>query len=71
LKTAAKSERFFLVDAVRILTAILLPPVSVFLTVGATGHFWLSIVLTLLGFLPGMVHAIWLLTVRGLVGGGP
>lgn len=45
---------------VKILFAIFLPPVGAFLQVGLTVHFFLNILLTLLGGLPGMVHAIWL-----------
>jgi uncharacterized membrane protein YqaE (UPF0057 family) len=45
-------------DLVRILLAVLLPPLGVFLQVGLGLHFWLNIVLTLLGYLPGLVHAI-------------
>lgn len=44
-----------------ILLAIFLPPISAFLSVGFGLHFWLNILLTLLGGLPGSVHAIWLL----------
>ena len=47
-------------DIVRILLAIFLPPVAAFLQVGLSLHFFLNIVLTLLGGLPGMVHALWL-----------
>ena len=67
---ARRREGFFLIDAVRILCSFLLPPVAVYLTVGFAGHFWLSVLLTLLGFFPGMVHAIWLLTARGGLAGG-
>jgi uncharacterized membrane protein YqaE (UPF0057 family) len=66
LKATAKREGFFLIDAVRILCAILLPPLAVYLTVGFTRQFWVSLVLTLLGFVPGIVHAIWLLTERSI-----
>jgi uncharacterized membrane protein YqaE (UPF0057 family) len=69
LKGTLKRQGFFLTDALRILCAFLLPPLSVFLTVGLTGQFWLSIVLTLLGYVPGMVHAIWLLASRGAIAG--
>ncbi len=48
-------------DLLRIILAIFLPPLSVFLTVGIGFHFWINILLTLLGGLPGMVHAIWVL----------
>ena len=48
-------------NIVRILLAIFLPPVAAFLQVGFGLHFWLNILLTLLGGLPGMVHALWLI----------
>lgn len=40
------------------LLAILLPPFAVYLKEGAGGHFWLNILLTLLFYLPGLVHAL-------------
>ncbi len=48
-------------DIVRILIAILLPPLGVFLQVGLGLHFWLNILLTLLGYIPGIIHAIWVI----------
>jgi uncharacterized membrane protein YqaE (UPF0057 family) len=48
----------------RVLLAILLPPVGVFLTVGFGGQFWLNILLTLLGYIPGIVHAVWIIARR-------
>ena len=47
-------------DLVKIILAIFLPPVAAFLQVGFSLHFFVNIVLTLLGGLPGMVHALWL-----------
>ncbi len=47
-------------DLLRIIAAIFLPPLAAFLTVGFGLHFWINILLTLLGFLPGMIHALWL-----------
>jgi uncharacterized membrane protein YqaE (UPF0057 family) len=44
----------------KIILAIFLPPVAAFLQVGIGLHFWLNILLTLLGGLPGMIHALWL-----------
>ena len=46
-------------DLLRILLALLLPPLGVFLQVGLGLHFWLNIPLTLLGYLPGIIHAVW------------
>jgi uncharacterized membrane protein YqaE (UPF0057 family) len=65
LKATASREGFFLIEAVRILSAIVCPPLAVYLTAGLTGEFWLNLLLTVLGYVPGMVHAIWLLTTRG------
>ena len=51
-------------DVLRILLAILLPPVGVFLQVGLGLHFWLNILLTLLGYVPGIIHAVWIIARR-------
>lgn len=51
-------------DLVRILIAILLPPLGVFLQVGIGPQFWLNILLTLLGYVPGIVHAVWIIAKR-------
>ena len=48
-------------DLLRIIIAILLPPLGVFLQVGIGMQFWINIVLTLLGYIPGIVHAIWVI----------
>lgn len=52
-------------DLFRIILSILLPPLGVFLQVGIGLHFWLNIVLTLFGYVPGLVHAIWIIATRG------
>lgn len=46
---------------IQILLAIFIPPLGVFLAVGLTGAFWLNILLTLLGYVPGLIHAIWVI----------
>ena len=48
-------------DILRIIIAVLLPPLGVFLQVGLGKHFWINIILTLLGYLPGIVHAIYII----------
>jgi uncharacterized membrane protein YqaE (UPF0057 family) len=48
-------------DIFKIIFAILLPPVGVFLEVGLKGHFWLNILLTLLGYIPGIIHALYVI----------
>ena len=48
-------------DLFRIIIAILLPPLGVFLQVGISVQFWINVVLTILGYVPGIVHAIWVI----------
>ena len=48
-------------DIVRILLAILLPPLGVLLQVGLGLHFWLNVLLTILGYVPGIIHAVWII----------
>ncbi|QDZ39866.1 YqaE/Pmp3 family membrane protein [Euhalothece natronophila Z-M001] len=49
-------------DLIRILLSVLIPPLGVFLQVGIGIDFWVNIVLTLLGYIPGLVHAIWVIS---------
>ncbi len=48
-------------DILRVLLAILLPPLGVFLQVGLGLQFWLNILLTILGYIPGIIHAIYVI----------
>jgi uncharacterized membrane protein YqaE (UPF0057 family) len=54
-----KNRRRQQMDILRILISIILPPLGVFLKIGIGLHFWINILLTLLGYVPGIVHAIW------------
>lgn len=47
-------------NILNLILAIFLPPVGAFLQVGISTHFWINIILTLLGGIPGIVHAVWL-----------
>ncbi len=49
-------------DIVRIICAIFLPPLGVFLQVGIGPDFWINILLTLLGYIPGIIHAVWIIS---------
>lgn len=51
-------------DLLRIIIAILLPPLGVFMQVGFAGAFWLNILLTLCGYIPGIIHAVWVIARR-------
>jgi uncharacterized membrane protein YqaE (UPF0057 family) len=47
---------------VLILLAILLPPIAVFLKSGVGKHLIINIILCLLFYIPGILHALWLIT---------
>jgi uncharacterized membrane protein YqaE (UPF0057 family) len=51
-------------DLIRIILAIILPPLGIFLQVGLTKHFWINILLTLLGYIPGIIHAVYIILTR-------
>jgi uncharacterized membrane protein YqaE (UPF0057 family) len=38
---------------------ILLPPVGIFMTYGVSSTLFINIGLTLLGWIPGSIHAVW------------
>jgi uncharacterized membrane protein YqaE (UPF0057 family) len=43
----------------RFILGILVPPVGIFLTYGLGPTLAINILLTLLGWLPGSIHAVW------------
>lgn len=51
-------------DPIKIIAAILLPPLGVFFEVGFNKHFWINILLTLFFWVPGMIHAIYIILTR-------
>lgn len=51
-------------DLLRVLISVLLPPLGVFLQEGIGTQFWINVLLTLLGYVPGLVHAIWIIVRR-------
>lgn len=48
-------------DLIKIILAVLFPPLGVAMQVGLTPHFWINIVLTLFGWVPGIVHALFVI----------
>ena len=51
-------------DILRIILSVIIPPVGVFLQVGIGLQFWLNILLTLLGYFPVLIHALWVILRR-------
>lgn len=51
-------------DILRLVAAVLLPPLGVFLQIGIGPQFWINVLLTLLGYVPGIIHAVWIILKR-------
>ncbi len=51
-------------DIFRIVLSVIFPPLGVFLKVRFTAHFFISLLLTLMAYVPGLVHAVWVLSKR-------
>lgn len=45
-----------------IVLSVLVPPLGVFLTYGISTTLLINVLLTLLGYLPGMIHGLWAVT---------
>jgi uncharacterized membrane protein YqaE (UPF0057 family) len=48
-------------DLLKILLAVFLPPLGVFFEVGLGKQFWINVLLTLFGFIPGIIHATYVI----------
>ncbi|XP_074268892.1 low temperature-induced protein lt101.2-like [Silene latifolia] len=46
---------------IEVILAILLPPLGVFLRYSCGVEFWICLVLTLLGYLPGILYALYVI----------
>ncbi|HHW81274.1 MAG TPA: YqaE/Pmp3 family membrane protein [Bacteroidales bacterium] len=42
-----------------IVLSVLLPPLAVFLKTGLSGEFLLNVLFTIIGWIPGVIHAIY------------
>jgi uncharacterized membrane protein YqaE (UPF0057 family) len=51
-------------DIIKIICAIIIPPLGVFMEVGLGAQFWINILLTLLGYIPGIIHALVVILTR-------
>lgn len=48
-------------DFWRIVAAYFFPPLGVYMQSGITGAFWLNLLLTLFFYVPGVLHATWVI----------
>ena len=48
-------------DLFLIIIAIILPPVAMLLETGLSKQFLINLILTMIGFVPGVVHAVYVI----------
>jgi uncharacterized membrane protein YqaE (UPF0057 family) len=49
----------------KIILAIVLPPAAAFWQVQLGVHFWVNLALTIVAWIPGIIHALWLVLSEG------
>ncbi len=47
---------------VNVVISILLPPLSVFMSMGISQALIINVLLTLVGWVPGVIHALWIIS---------
>lgn len=53
-------EEGVVLDIVKIILMLIFPPIGAYFYVGFSIHFWLNLLLTLFGYFPGLIHAIYI-----------
>ncbi|OUM58171.1 hypothetical protein PIROE2DRAFT_48170 [Piromyces sp. E2] len=48
-------------DICKFIAAFILPPLGVFFEVGINQDFWINVILTILGVIPGIIHAFYII----------
>lgn len=48
-----------------VVIAIFIPPLAVFLVAGLTATFWINLILTLIFYIPGLLHALYVIFTQG------
>ena len=46
-------------NVLKVMLIVIMPPASVYLAVGIKKAFWINVLLTLLGYVPGLIHAVF------------
>ena len=49
-----------MIDLLRITLSVLSPPLAVFTKAGFDPPFWVNVLLMIVGYIPGVVHAVWI-----------
>lgn len=54
-----------MLELITLIATVLLPPLGVALKKGLGSDFWINLILTLLFFVPGLIHAIYVNYLKG------
>lgn len=54
-----------MLEVLTLIATILLPPLGVALKKGLSSDFWINLVLTLIFYVPGLIHGIYVNYVKG------
>jgi len=46
-------------NVLKVMLMVIMPPASIYLAVGMKKAFWINLLLTLLGYVPGLIHAVF------------
>jgi len=57
MKTTTMGTDF---NELKTMLVVIIPPASVYLAVGMKKESWLNVLLTLLGYVPGLIHAVFI-----------
>jgi uncharacterized membrane protein YqaE (UPF0057 family) len=57
----AQTQDSVLSDLFKIVLAVILPPLGVLIETGLSKHLLLNLLLTMLGFIPGIIHAVYII----------
>ena len=60
----ARTSDSLLSDVLKIILAVILPPLGVFFEVRLGKHFWINVLLTIFGYIPGIIHAVYIIATR-------
>lgn len=68
---AATYAAMALGTAILLLISVFLPPLGAFLRFGLESEFWISLLLTILGWLPGVVYTLYVILSRRHISAPP
>lgn len=60
-----KEQVIHMLELITLIATILIPPLGVALKKGLSNDFWINLILTLILFVPGLIHAVYVNYIAG------